>query len=277
MSDLRFSEITAPNGVTYMAADHIPVVHGFTTRLGGVSSGVYESLNLGEGRGDDRDKVRENYRLLSEALGITGDYVFPHQVHGDRVIPVTSRDRHVLFDPLPFEADGLMTDEPDLPLSIFTADCIPILLCDPVRGAVAAVHAGWRGTAADIAGKAVKAMAEAYGCSPDNIRAAIGPGIGKCCFETGPEVPEAMLAMSSDLADAIVPGKAPEKYMVDLKEINRRRLLSAEVRDENIAVSPDCTMCLHERYWSHRYTRGVRGSQASTITLKGDINRASVC
>lgn len=270
---MLFKENTAENGVVYMTSDNIPTVHGFTTRYGGVSSGIYESLNLGEHRGDEDENVRENYRLLTEALGLKR-LVFTKQVHGNTVRHVTSADAHELFSPIPYEADGLITDEPDLALVIFTADCIPILLCDPVRGAIGAVHAGWRGTVSDIAGEAVRKMWAEFGSNPSDIRAAIGPGIDKCCFETGAEVPAAVLNALKDVCDHVSPADyiTPAlggKFMVDLKAVNRTLLISSGVKPENISVSDECTKCLHDKYWSHRHTGGNRGSQASVIMLKG--------
>jgi YfiH family protein len=163
------------------------------------------------------------------------------------------------------ECDGLVTNTPGLALVVFTADCTPILLHDPVTGAVGAVHAGWRGTALDIAGKAVRTMMDAFGCKPENIRSAIGPNIGFCCFETDAEVPEAMVkTFGSDVEDYIRP--AGEKYYVNLKEINRYALRRAGVTQTEI--SPDCTVCSHQRFWSHRVTRGLRGSQGAVILCK---------
>jgi hypothetical protein len=248
-----------------MTSSRLTAVHGFTTRLGGVSEGVYASLNLGVNRGDDKAAVRENYRRIMAALGIApGKLVFSHQVHKADIRPVTSADCGDIFDAVPYEADGLITNEKGLALIIFTADCIPILLEDTVTGAVGAVHAGWRGTALGIAREAVSAMAREYGSDPKNIRAAIGPGIGRCCFETGAEVPEAMTALLGARALEFINTNG-EKSMVDLKAINHAVLISAGVKLENIDVSPECTKCSHEKYWSHRYTGGVRGSQASII------------
>lgn len=263
---MAFTEIKAPNGVTYMAAPNIPYTHGFTTRFGGVSEGIYASLNLGEHRGDSEDNVRENYRLLSEAMGLHS-LCFTRQVHGRAVRRVSAPDRHELFSPVPYEADGLVTNDPDCTLVIFTADCIPILLADPVKGAVGAVHAGWRGTVADIAGEGVRSMEREFGSSPGDIVAAIGPGIDKCCFETGDDVPDAVRGVLENAEDFILPGAKPGKFMVDLKGVNRALLINAGVPAENIAVSEECTKCLSQKYWSHRFTGGKRGSQASVITL----------
>ena len=189
-------------------------------------------------------------------------------MHGNTVRRVTGADAHKLFTPVPYEADGLVTDEPGVALVIFTADCIPILLHDPVRGAVGAVHAGWRGTVADIAGEGVRKMVSEFGCDPADIRAAIGPGISRCCFETGAEVPEAVLGVLPDGGRFIADGAKEGKFMVDLKGVNRALLMRAGVLPENIAESDECTMCSHDKYWSHRFTKGARGSQASLIFMQ---------
>jgi len=252
-------------GPVYLTAPNISAAHAFTTRLGGVSAGVYASWDLGENRGDDPAAVRENYRLLKETLGIRGGLVFSRQVHGDAIRVAAERDRREPYEPLPYEADGLITDVPGLPLIIFTADCVPVLLHDPVRGAVGAVHAGWRGAVADIAGKAVRMMADAFGCDPADVRAAIGPAIGPCCFETGPEVPAAVWALLGS-EERITP-RGNDKYMVDLPGVVADTLAAAGLSRAHIENCGECTKCLHEKYWSHRYTAGIRGSQASVIML----------
>ena len=244
-------------------------VHAFTTRPGGASQGIYASLNLAKGRGDDMANVRENYRRVTTALGVDMDkLVFTNQVHGDVVRPVTAADAGKGLDrPVDYEADGLMTDVPGLTLVAFTADCIPILLFDPVAKVVAAVHAGWRGTALGIAARGVEGMAAQYGCRGENILAAVGPGISKCCFETDQDVPNAMTAALGAAALPFIADRGEGKFTVDLKGINTLWLKRAGVLEEHIDLSPDCTMCQHEKYWSHRYTKGERGSQAALIAL----------
>lgn len=266
-TNLNFTENNR-DGVVFQSADNIPFPHGFTTRLGGVSTGHLASLNLGEHRDDAEDAVRENYKRICRALDFPLEkLVFSKQVHRADVRRVTELDSHTLFSPVPYEADGLITDIPGLPLIVFTADCIPVLLCDPVRGAIGAVHAGWRGTVLDIVGAAVRKMAEEFGCKPENIQAAIGPGISQCCFETGPEVPEAVLAELGTDGNTFIK-QSGEKFKVDLKGVNRYLLHRAGVPTAQIAVSPECTMCNPDKYWSHRFTKGVRGSQASLIMIK---------
>ena len=251
----------------YLAAEGITVPHCFTTRLGGVSEGYLSSLNIGLHRGDDPKNVEENFRILADALGILPeDFVLTKQIHSDIVVKVGRADRgkHMVEGASP-ECDALITNESGVALVVFTADCTPILLHDPVTGAVGAAHAGWRGTAMGIAGKTVEAMVREYGCDPKNIRAAIGPNIGYCCFETDADVPNAMVEVLGEEAKPFIRPNG-EKYYVNLKEINALWLRRAGV--ENIEISDACTVCQSNRYWSHRVTRGQRGSQGAVIVCK---------
>lgn len=260
-----FTRVTR-GGVPLLTAPNITAPHGFTTREGGVSQGIFASLNLAENRGDDPERVRENYRRLKSALGLRR-LCFTKQVHGNEARYVTSADAREPYEPCEYTCDGLVTDEPGLGLLVFTADCIPILLHDPAGRVIAAAHAGWRGTVADIAGAAVAAMAR-LGSDPADIRAAIGPGISQCCFETNDDVPKAVLAVLGGEGHAFISaGKVPGKYYVDLKGVNRALLLRAGLRAEHIAVSDACTLCRPDLFWSHRATGGQRGSQASVIAL----------
>lgn len=216
--------------------------------------------------------VRRNYEILGSALGFNPDrLVFSRQVHGSNVRTVTKEDLLSPFESIPYEADGLITAEEDVPLIIFTADCVPILLYDPVGRAIGAVHAGWRGSVMDIAGKAVRQMAHSFGSRPSDIHAAIGPCISGCCFETGYDVADAVSRLLGSDASRFVTPRG-EKYMVDLKGINSLLLEQVDIKSENIEISPDCTSCLNAKYWSHRVTNGHRGSQASVIMMKGRQN-----
>lgn len=252
----------------YLTADALRgSIHCFSTRLGGVSAGALASLNLGTHRGDDPANVRENYRILGSAVGFDPEtLVFTKQLHTDVLLRVGKGDCGTGLDrEQTIVCDGLLTDEPGVTLVAFAADCTPVLLFDPVKQAVAAVHAGWRGTAQGIAYKAVLRMRAEFGCEPDDIRAAIGPCIGNCCFEVGPEVPEAMRLALGPAAEAAIEPRG-EKFHVDLKQLNRLWLKRAGVTA--VDVSPDCTMCRPDRYWSHRVTGGERGSQAAIISLR---------
>jgi len=251
----------------YLVAEVITAPHGFTTRLGGVSEGSLSSLNIGIHRGDQWENVLKNYEILGEALNFdVKNLVLSHQTHTDIVLKVGKEHTGAgLFGPELPECDGLITNEPGVALAIFTADCTPILLHDPVTGAVGAVHAGWRGTASSIAGKAVAAMAREFGSNPADICAAIGPNIGVCCFETDTDVPNAMVEAFGEEAKPFIFPKG-DKYYVNLKEINALVLRRAGVR--NIDISLDCTVCQCHRFWSHRVTKGDRGSQGAVIVCK---------
>ena len=252
------------NGLIYQTAPHISVPHGFTTRTGGVSVGHLASLNIGTRRGDEPEKVLENFRILGRALGFSPEkLVLSHQTHSDRVRVVGEADWGAgLTGPELPECDALITNTPGTALAVFTADCTPILLWDPVTGAVGAVHAGWRGTAANIAGKTVAAMVSSFGCDPANIRAAVGPNIGQCCFETDADVPLA-LKKTYGAEIAFFVRRRENKYYVNLKTVNAMSLGRTGV--EQIELSDHCTACRPELYWSHRITGGQRGSQGAVI------------
>ena len=250
----------------YLRAEGISVPHCFTTRLGGVSSGSQASLNLAVGRGDSLENVERNLRILADALEFDPEkLVMTHQTHSDLVRAVTAADANGLCHRNYPDCDGLVTDTPGVALLVFTADCTPVLLHDPVTGAVGAVHAGWRGTVGEIAGKAVDAMARCYGSRPEDIRAAVGPNIGPCHFETNADVPEALEAALGPWVWQWI-DRGEGKYFPDLKAINAEILRLRGVR--NVEISDACTYCDPRRFWSHRYTRGERGSQGALIVCK---------
>lgn len=255
------------NGLELLTDPAISVPHGFTTRLGGVSTGMFASLNLGMHRGDAPENVEENYRILGDALGFSRqDLVLTWQIHSDIVRVVTREDAGKGCDHRAYpQCDALVTDTPGLALMVFTADCTPILLHDPVTGAVGAIHAGWRGTALGIARKTVETMTEAFGTRPEDIRAAIGPNIGQCCFATDADVPAALEAALGKAAEPYITRRG-EKFYPDLKAINGLWLRQAGVR--HIALSESCTACDPDRFWSHRVTEGKRGSQGAVIVCK---------
>ena len=260
-------------GIPFLTADGMDgaggIVHAFSTRLGGVSTGMWASLNLGVSRGDDPDHVRENYRRFFSAVGVTGtSMAMCNQVHGAVVRNLTTADLKAdPYDKVDYEADGIMTAIPGVALTVFSADCIPVLLYDPKRRIIAALHAGWRGTASGIVTVAVGQMASVYGTDPADILAAIGPGIDKCCFETHEDVPNAMTTALAGGSLPFITLKDNGKFAVDLKGINAKRLELAGVLPEHIALCRECTCCQSDRYWSHRRQGTQRGSMASVIQL----------
>ena len=250
----------------YLTAEGITASHCFTTRFGGVSTGALSSMNIAIKLDETEENVAANFRILGSALGFgIEDLVLTRQIHSDIVRTITRADCSGCFHRDYPECDALITNAPGVALTVFTADCTPILFHDPVTGAVGAAHAGWKGTAQDIAGKTVAAMVREFGCGPGNIRAAIGPNIGFCHFETDADVPDAMVAAFGDEAKQFIRTEG-HKYYVNLKEINALALRRAGVRQ--LEISDACTMCSPDRFWSHRVTRGIRGSQGAIIVCR---------
>lgn len=259
------------NGLVYMRSSCIPLRHLFTTRYGGVSTGHLESLNLISNHGDDPENIRENFRRVAAQLGAgPDDCAVTKQVHGNTVRIVTAADRHRCLDPVPYEADGIVTATPDLPIFCFTADCVPVLLCDPDAAVVGAVHCGWRSTVSDILHSAVDAMST-LGAEASRVRAAVGPAIGKCHFETDGDVPDAVrLLLGTPAAEPYLARRPDGKYLVDLRGVIACRLRQLGLMPMHIDVSDECTVCSHEKYWSHRYTHGLRGGQAAAIVIQNE-------
>ena len=261
------------HGVVFHTADAFTsaggVAHGFATRRGGVSAAPFDSLNLGLSRPDQREAVRENYRRFCAAIGTdVTSLVMTQQVHEDAIREATRADvLPDLLDPIPYQVDGLVTNQPGLCLTIYYADCIPVLLYDPVQKAIAAVHSGWRGTSLGIAPQAVARLTDLYGSRPENILAAIGPGIGPCCFETHDDVPT---AMAHRLGDGAAPYCKPlenGKFAVDLKGLIHWQLCQAGLTPDHVDTLSLCTACHPELYWSHRKMGDQRGNQAAMIQL----------
>ena len=221
---------------------------------------------LADGCGGTASFVRRMNGLAGE-LGVDEHRaVLSKQVHEDNIRHVTAEDcgKGLFRDRDYTSVDAMVTDTPDIPLVVFSADCGIILLHDPVHGAVGAAHAGWRGAACGIAYKTVLRMQELFGTDPGNLRAAIGAAIGPCCFETDADVPQALEAALGAEAEPYITRRGP-KWHVDLKGVNARWLEKAGVR--HIDVSPDCTACHPELYWSHRRMGQARGAQIAMICL----------
>jgi YfiH family protein len=256
------------NGLVWLTSDTLSGVrHGFSTHKGGVSAAPWDTLNLGVGRGDDMENVRENYRRFCAAVGTDpARCVLSKQVHEDNVRLVTAEDcgKGLWRDRDYTSVDAMICNTPEIPLVVFSADCNIILLYDPVRRAIGAAHAGWRGTAQGIVKKTVEQMTAAFGCDPNHIRAAIGPAIGPCCFETDGDVPEALRAALGDDAEPYMAWNG-SKWHIDLKAINALWLRRAGV--EQIDICDHCTACRPDLYWSHRKMGQARGSQIAMICL----------
>jgi len=260
------------------------LVHGFSTRPGGVSELPNEkALNLGAVEWDKRERVEENKRRFQSALGATKlTFVSLHQIHSDVVRTIQATP------PKQCKGDALATNKPNLLLGVRTADCSPVLVVDPKERIVAAIHAGWRGTLARIVTKTIGQMQMEFGSNPKDLLAAIGPTIGRCCYEVGTEVASAFAAKFSNASDffdelrtgdepnplqwlnRMPPGHQPppNKVLLDLKKANESQLLEAGLRPENIYVTDLCTSCNVDRLFSYRKEGTSSGRLLSVIGLR---------
>jgi len=238
------------------------VVHGAFTRLGGVSAPPFATLNLGHTVGDAPESVDENHRRVCQVLDVApSDLVSPHQVHGARVVRVTHAERGQVIP----ATDALITDQPGVTLLLRFADCLPILLYDPAHQAVGLAHAGWRGTVAGVARATVAAMREAFGSHPEDLVVGLGPAIGPCCYEVGPEVVRAVQAVLPKADGVFIPQPGGGVHL-NLPEANWRQLVAAGVR--HIEVAPLCTACNTGEWFSHRAEGGRTGRFGVAVVLK---------
>ena len=238
--------------------------HIFTTRHGGFSKGPLYSMNMSPTR-ENPETVRLNYRAVCMCENIPSEKcVLSHQTHTDNIRIVTEEDAGKgIFKPSDIRnVDGLITNVIKLPIVIFYADCVPILLYDPVKKVIAAVHAGWRGTVLNIVGKAVRIMAEKFGTNSNDILAAIGPSISSCCFETGHEVKDEFLSIG--LEECVTDYNS--KIFIDLQKTNQILLQRAGVK--KISVSGFCTKCRCDEFFSHRGCGADTGRMALIACLK---------
>ena len=259
------------NGVVYHASTLLEgVAHGFSTRLGGVSPAPWDSLNISLSRGDEPRRVRENYRRLCAALGTDEHCIaMTRQVHSDFIRPVGRKDAlQDPLDPLDADADGLITNEPGVCLTIFYADCVPVLLYDPKGKVIAAVHSGWRGTVNKMGKVTVELMQKEYGTDPSQGVAAIGPSICRDCYEVSEDVIEEFRAgFDEALWPDLFCRKENGKYQLDLWRANQAVLAEAGVCKENTAVTNLCTHCNPEILFSHRSTGTARGNLSAFLAL----------
>lgn len=247
--------------------DYDFVLHGFSTRYGGVSTAPYESLNLGLKTGDQREQVLANIKRFAEAMGVDWQQVvFSDQVHESTVKVVTHQDggKGVMI-PWDCGVDALITDQKGIPLMTYYADCVPLFFLDPQRKVVGLAHAGWPGTALKIGKATVAQMMETYGCNPAEIKVAIGPSIGPCCFEVGEEVIEKFNKNFTEL-DSFVIAKGEGKYLLDLWKANILALEEIGVLRRNIEVSELCTCCRSDLFFSYRRDQET-GRMAAMIQL----------
>lgn len=258
--------------LTYNSLSELKFIrHAFSTRLGGVSTGEFSSMNLAFNRGDNPDSVTENYKRLCRSAGFDFDSLTASaQDHHTVVRAVTGKDRGIgIYKPRDLASvDALITNERGVTLVTYYADCTPLFFVDTQNKAIGLAHAGWRGTVGRIGEKVVKKMTALYGTDPQNLVAAIGPAVSVCCYEVDEPCAAQFLALKNlDSARFVFP-KGNGKYMLDLLACNRQILTGAGVPPENITVSDLCTNCHSDLLWSHRATGGKRGTMCAFMCLE---------
>jgi YfiH family protein len=263
---------TTEDGLTLGSFPHLGAAHAVAGRTGGVSAGRFASLNLGPRSGDLPASVNENRRRFLAGLGVgTSRVIAPRQVHSAEVS--VHRRGDPVASPGVYGGDGLVTDDPEVIVMVLAADCAALLLHDPVTGVVAALHAGWRGTAGGIATNGVRRMMDDFGCRPADIRAGLGPAIGRCCYEVGIDVAE-QVAVTTPRGSAVFERRGPGKAHLDIVAANVAHLLAAGLSVENIAASGVCTACRTDLFYSHRRESEPTGRFGAAITL-GPTRRSS--
>lgn len=241
---------------------------GFSTRLGGVSPAPFDSLNLGTTTKDDPENVRANRARFGEALGGMPVLEWINLVHGRAVHEASTLEATFRCTPQTPEADAVITDRRELPLVIYTADCVPIVFVDPRTPAVGLAHAGWRGTVADIAGATVTAMKTRYGTDPAHLLCGLGASIGPCCFEVHDDVAGPVRAGYPQWQDSVVSLINAQKHSIDLWQLNALQLERVGVPRRNIAISRLCTACRADLFFSYRRDRRETGRLSMLVALR---------
>lgn len=254
------------------------LVHAFCTRRGGVSEGAFASLNMSLKEGDNDANIGKNWDIVAAAFGIPRRNFFQvHQVHGDRILIIDDAESQT-FDHQHLNYDAVITNRPGLALCVKTADCVPVLMVDTEKRIVAAVHAGWRGSALNISGKVLRSLSERYGTRPQDVQAAIGPAIGACCYEVDATVFQAMESHPArNKIFAPRSGRGPgtgmemAKWKLNLALANRYQLQEMGVPGENIQDADLCTSCASEWFYSHRKEGGITGRLLNFIMINDKI------
>lgn len=248
------------------------VNHLFTTRFGGVSKGIYASMNLSYTRGDIKEAVDENFRRITAIFESSPkNIVCSDQTHTTNIRLVTKNDcgKGVIHPKDYSDIDGLITNEPEIILATFYADCVPLYFVDTEHHAIGLSHSGWRGTVEKMGECTLKAMKDAFGTRPQAVKAAIGPSICQDCYEVSQDVAERFMNLFTDCpSEILIQGKEKGKYQLNLWEANRKILLDAGIYPENIAVTDICTCCNPNYLFSHRASQGKRGNLAAMIELR---------
>ncbi len=262
-------EIIQAEEVKFLRSTLIGVPHGFSTRIGGVSKLAHtSSLNLAFNRGDEPEIVLENLRIFARAVGVEAESVVSHhQIHSKLVRVVDESNRgEGYFVPTDDSCDGYVTRSRGVTLGVKSADCVPILFHEPDACVIGAVHAGWRGTALGIAVECVAKMRE-LGANPAKIRVAIGAAIRFCCYEVGEDFLTSVSELVGEKLAREFVRPVEGKLHADIVGLNERLLLEAGISPEKLDVAPHCTCHEPELFFSHRASKGLRGTMLSVISL----------
>lgn len=270
--------IKTKEGIPYLTFPNIEklgmVTHGISTRMGGVSKDHLKSMNLSFSRGDVRENVEDNFKRIARTLELPYEnMVFSDQVHGIDIKRVRNKDKGKgIVKSLDYQGvDGLITNEPEIPLVTFYADCVPLFFVDPVKKAIGLAHSGWRGTAAGIGRITVEAMTREFGSDPKTLVGGIGPSICKSCYEVSEDVALAFYSsFGKEWHESIIKRKqdAKDKYLLDLWKANEIILEKAGMKKENIRVTDICTCCNSDYLFSHRASGGKRGNIAAFLCIR---------
>lgn len=257
--------------LSFSSYEALPYIrHMFTTREGGVSKDIYESLNLSFTRGDDETAVLENYRRVAQALGTSIDHIVTSdQTHTTNVRPVGKEDLGKgITRPRDYkDVDGMITDQPGVLLATFYADCVPLYFVDPVHKAIGLSHSGWRGTVGRMGQATIEAMERSFGSQPKDLLCAIGPSICQDCYEVSRDVAEAFIFAFPTHEKEILQAGALGKYQLDLWKANEIVLTEAGVLKEHIDLAGLCTCCNSSILFSHRASKGKRGNLGAFLML----------
>ena len=274
-NDNHSTIVNEKNGVIYLTFPKLAaagVRHGFSTRMGGASTGKFATMNFSYSRGDDPAHVLENYTRMAGALGVDRDQmVVSWQTHTTNVRLITREDagKGVIRERDYRDVDGMICDIPGITLVTFYADCVPLYFLDKRRRAIGLSHSGWRGTVSKMGQVTLDAMGEAFGTRPEDVTACIGPSICQECFEVGEEVVEAFSqAFARKDWDSMWHKGRPGKYQLDLWRANQLILMEAGVPEENISVTNICTRCNCRYLFSHRKEGEERGNLAAFLGLR---------
>lgn len=265
-------EINGEDRLAFTIVDWKELVTGFTTKNGGVSKGEFVSLNLGLHVHDERETVVRNRELVAKSLSFPlRKWVFADQIHSNHIEKVTCDDLGKgteYYEECIAKADGLYTDEKGIMLALCYADCVPLYFYAPTKGLIGAAHAGWKGSVSDIAGNMVRQWTKNENVHPDEIKVAIGPSIGACCYVVDDYVKDFVDHIIAEIDSKPYVEVSTGQYTLNLKKLNKLLLLQAGIKEENILVSQFCTSCEKEHFFSHRRDQGKTGRMLSYIGFK---------